>query len=97
MASLAVAAGVSVADEAEHGLHAADFPWPHDGFFSSYDHRSIRRGFQVYQQVRSAAGGVCDWRGTLWRQPALLRRQQGHLHSGSSGASSGDAAIAGAL
>lgn len=42
---------LSLADEAEHGLHAPQYPWPHEGFFSSYDHRSIRRGFQVYQQV----------------------------------------------
>eukprot|EP00887_Chlorella_sp_A99_P002323 scaffold10.g2323.t1 len=51
LAGLGAAASVALADEAEHGLHSADYPWPHDGFFSSYDHRSIRRGFQVYQQV----------------------------------------------
>lgn len=50
-AGLAAAASVSLADEAEHGLHGPDYPWPQDGFFSSYDHRSIRRGFLVYQQV----------------------------------------------
>ncbi len=26
------------ADEAEHGLHAPAYPWPHSGFFNSYDH-----------------------------------------------------------
>lgn len=45
---------VALADEAEHGLHPGTFPWPHDGFFSSYDHASIRRGHQVYQQVCAA-------------------------------------------
>ena len=35
-------------------LHAAQMPWPHNGFFSSYDHASIRRGHQVYQQVCAA-------------------------------------------
>ncbi|KAI3423187.1 hypothetical protein D9Q98_010723 [Chlorella vulgaris] len=50
-AGLAAASSISLADEAEHGLHAPQYPWPHEGFFSSYDHRSIRRGFQVYQQV----------------------------------------------
>ena len=45
------AASVAVADEAEHGLHSAQYPWPHNGIFSSYDHASIRRGHQVYQQV----------------------------------------------
>ena len=50
-AVLGLGAGIATADEAEHGLHAPQYPWPHEGFFSSYDHRSIRRGFQVYQQV----------------------------------------------
>ena len=56
-ATLAVAATtatVAVADEAEHGLHPPSYPWSHDGFFSSYDARAIRRGFQVYQQVCAA-------------------------------------------
>ena len=48
---LGLLSSIALSDEAEHGLHAPQFPWPHDGFFSSYDHRSIRRGFQVYQQV----------------------------------------------
>jgi len=42
---------VALADEAEHGLEAPSYPWAHDGLFSAYDHKSIRRGFQVYQQV----------------------------------------------
>lgn len=40
-------------DEAEHGLHAPAYPWSHSGWFSAYDHASIRRGHQVYQQVGS--------------------------------------------
>ena len=32
-AGLAAAASISLADEAEHGLHAPAYPWPHDGFF----------------------------------------------------------------
>ncbi|KAF5758167.1 putative cytochrome c1, cytochrome c-like domain superfamily [Helianthus annuus] len=39
------------ADEAEHGLECPNYPWPHQGILSSYDHASIRRGHQVYQQV----------------------------------------------
>lgn len=50
-AGLAAASSIALADEAEHGLHPPSYPWPHEGFFSSYDHRSIRRGFQVYTQV----------------------------------------------
>lgn len=51
--ALAVVSTSSVAfmDEAEHGLHAPAYPWSHDGILSSYDHASIRRGHQVYQQV----------------------------------------------
>lgn len=130
-AGLAAASSISLADEAEHGLHAPQYPWPHEGFFrcwllaphvaarlafvpttaaataaaaaaaacccvegflgsaadlfvateplllpplppwpplncssllflpcSSYDHRSIRRGFQVYQQVGASCSRV---------------------------------------
>ncbi|CAI9108665.1 OLC1v1008327C1 [Oldenlandia corymbosa var. corymbosa] len=42
---------IASADEAEHGLEAPSYPWPHSGILSSYDHASIRRGHQVYQQV----------------------------------------------
>ncbi|KAL1564982.1 cytochrome c1-2, heme protein, mitochondrial-like [Salvia divinorum] len=38
-------------DEAEHGLDCPSYPWPHISILSSYDHSSIRRGHQVYQQV----------------------------------------------
>ena len=51
--------GLALAEEeAEHGLHAPDFPWSHNGFFSSYDHASIRRGHQVYSQVCAACHSV---------------------------------------
>ncbi|THG04624.1 hypothetical protein TEA_022040 [Camellia sinensis var. sinensis] len=44
-------ATIASADEAEHGLPCPNYPWPHSGILSSYDHASIRRGHQVYQQV----------------------------------------------
>ncbi|KAK2974359.1 hypothetical protein RJ640_021215 [Escallonia rubra] len=44
-------ATVAYSDEAEHGLECPSYPWPHNGILSSYDHASIRRGHQVYQQV----------------------------------------------
>lgn len=53
-AALLGVAGVALTDEAEHGLHSAQYPWPHEGMFDSYDHTSIRRGHQVYQQVCAA-------------------------------------------
>ena len=33
-------ASVASADEAEHGLGVASYPWPHKGILSSYDHAS---------------------------------------------------------
>jgi len=57
----ALGAGTHVAlaiDEAEFGLHPPQYPWPHNGLFSSYDHASIRRGYQVYQQVCAACHSV---------------------------------------
>ncbi|XP_031285068.1 cytochrome c1-2, heme protein, mitochondrial isoform X1 [Pistacia vera] len=44
-------ATIASADEAEHGLACPNYPWPHEGILSSYDHASVRRGHQVYQQV----------------------------------------------
>lgn len=39
---------------AEHGLEAPHYAWSHSGMFDSFDHASIRRGFQVYREVCSA-------------------------------------------
>ncbi|SLA32298.1 Uncharacterised protein [Mycobacteroides abscessus subsp. abscessus] len=35
---------------AEHGLHPPAYDWPHNGMFETFDHASIRRGFQVYKE-----------------------------------------------
>lgn len=35
-------------------LHTVEFPWTHSGYFSSLDHASIRRGYEVYKNVCSA-------------------------------------------
>ncbi|XP_071540701.1 cytochrome c1, heme protein, mitochondrial [Panulirus ornatus] len=35
-------------------LHTVKFPWPHSGIFSSLDHASIRRGYEVYKNVCAA-------------------------------------------
>ncbi|KAH7636288.1 cytochrome c1 [Dermatophagoides farinae] len=34
--------------------HPPDYPWPHYGFFKSFDHKAIRRGYEVYKQVCAA-------------------------------------------
>jgi len=39
------------ADASDDALHAPAFPWSHNGFLSSYDHNSIRRGYEVYKNV----------------------------------------------
>lgn len=39
---------------AEHGLHPPAYGWLHNGMFDTFDHASIRRGFQVYREVCSA-------------------------------------------
>ncbi|KAG7194862.1 cytochrome c1 [Scheffersomyces spartinae] len=36
---------------AEHGLHPPAYGWSHNGMFETFDHASIRRGFQVYREV----------------------------------------------
>jgi len=40
VAGLLSFAPVAAADEAEHGLDAPNYPWPHSGILSSYDHAS---------------------------------------------------------
>lgn len=54
-------AGVASADEAEHGLHPGQHPWPHNGAFSSYDHASIRRGHQVRCPAAGRASRKAGW------------------------------------
>lgn len=39
---------------AEHGLHTPNFPWSHNGPLETFDHASIRRGYQVYREVCAA-------------------------------------------
>lgn len=42
------------ANMVDEGLHAPAFPWSHKGMFDTFDHASIRRGYQVYKEVCSA-------------------------------------------
>lgn len=53
------AAGVQLlapvhADAAADGLHPAAYPWAQNGYFSTFEHDSIRRGYQVYREVCAA-------------------------------------------
>ncbi|KAF9258893.1 cytochrome c1, component of the mitochondrial respiratory chain [Marasmius fiardii PR-910] len=38
----------------DEGLHPVHYPWPHNGLFDTFDHASIRRGYQVYREVCAA-------------------------------------------
>lgn len=44
---------LSASSPAEEGLHPPAYRWSSLGWFDTYDHMSIRRGFQVYQEVCS--------------------------------------------
>ncbi|KAL0953490.1 hypothetical protein HGRIS_004720 [Hohenbuehelia grisea] len=45
------ASGSHLSDE---GLHPAAYPWSHKGLFDTFDHASLRRGYQVYREVCAA-------------------------------------------
>ncbi|KAJ1842433.1 cytochrome c1, partial [Coemansia sp. RSA 2708] len=49
--------------EAE-GLHAPDYPFPQKKLFGTFDHASIRRGFQVFKEVCAACHSLdlVHWR-----------------------------------
>lgn len=49
---------------AEHGLHSASYPWPQSGLTQTFDHASIRRGYQVYREVCSTCHSLnfVTWR-----------------------------------
>ncbi|KAG8813563.1 cytochrome c1 [Serendipita sp. 411] len=45
---------VSANSPSEEGLHPTAYPWSHNGWFQTFDHSSIRRGYQVYKEVCAA-------------------------------------------
>jgi len=54
----AVAAVPAITLLSDDVVHPPVFPWRHRGFFSSYDHAALRRGFQVYRQVCSSCHSI---------------------------------------
>ncbi|KAJ7493465.1 cytochrome C1 family-domain-containing protein [Mycena galericulata] len=40
--------------DSDEGLHPPEYPWPHKGLLDTFDHASIRRGYQVYREVCAA-------------------------------------------
>ena len=51
----AAATALSFSASADDAVHPPSLKWSHKGFFSGFDHASIRRGHQVYQEVRRSA------------------------------------------
>ncbi|THH19435.1 hypothetical protein EW146_g1718 [Bondarzewia mesenterica] len=45
---------VHASSPAEDGLHPPAYPWSNKGWFDSFDHASIRRGYLVYRDVCAA-------------------------------------------
>jgi len=41
----------TIANASEGALHPPALPWVHNSYFSTFDHASIRRGFEVYRAV----------------------------------------------
>ncbi|KAK9030573.1 hypothetical protein V6N11_031995 [Hibiscus sabdariffa] len=50
-------ATVASADEAEHGLAVPNYPWPHSGILSSYDHASFTNKF-VQEETKAMAAEI---------------------------------------
>lgn len=54
--------GISILKSSAHcsddHIPSLDYGWPHHGAVSSFDHASIRRGFQVYRQVCASCHSV---------------------------------------
>ncbi|KAJ7623452.1 cytochrome C1 family-domain-containing protein [Roridomyces roridus] len=52
--SLPFLAEVHASHASDEGLHPPKYPWPQDGLLDTFDHASIRRGYQVYREVCAA-------------------------------------------
>lgn len=48
----------------EEGLHPTKYPWEHEKFTKTFDHQTLRRGFQVYREVCSSCHSLnrIPWR-----------------------------------
>jgi len=60
--TLGTAALSGVAAANEENIHAPHYPWTSNGPFSAFDHRSIRRGHEVYANVCATChslDGIC--------------------------------------
>ncbi|PWN41695.1 hypothetical protein IE81DRAFT_324324 [Ceraceosorus guamensis] len=56
--------GEMSANMIDEGLHPPAYPWSHKGVFETFDHSSIRRGYQVYREVCSSCHSLdrINWR-----------------------------------
>ena len=51
---VAVSLAVTPAFATELTLHSPSYPWYHNDLWHSFDHSSMRRGYQVYKEVCAA-------------------------------------------
>jgi ubiquinol-cytochrome c reductase cytochrome c1 subunit len=58
MAGISTIAASSSRCSGEDHIPALDYGWNHHGALASFDHGSIRRGFQVYRQVCASCHSV---------------------------------------
>uniref|UniRef100_A0A7S1TQH4 Cytochrome c domain-containing protein n=1 Tax=Phaeomonas parva TaxID=124430 RepID=A0A7S1TQH4_9STRA len=58
LAGAAVVSGGSLAFASDDHIPALNPGWSHNGAFSSYDYKSVRRGFQVYKEVCATCHSV---------------------------------------
>ncbi|KAJ7173796.1 cytochrome C1 family-domain-containing protein [Mycena filopes] len=52
--SLPFLSEVHASHASDEGLHPPAYPWSHKGIIDTFDHDSIRRGYQVYREVCAA-------------------------------------------
>jgi len=57
LASLAVVSTSSTAKSSDDHVPSLDYGWSHAGFFDAFDAKAIRRGYQVYKEVRRRVEG----------------------------------------
>ncbi|KAF2720233.1 hypothetical protein K431DRAFT_226712 [Polychaeton citri CBS 116435] len=52
---------------AEEGLHATKYPWEHEKLVKTFDHGTLRRGFQVYREVCASCHSLSriPWRAAV--------------------------------
>ncbi|CAL5418012.1 unnamed protein product [Camellia sinensis] len=61
---------IAAADEAEHGLPCPNYPWPHEGILSSYDHASEEETKAMAAEIEAVNGPNDE--GEMFTRPGKL-------------------------